>query len=49
MNGVIKAEASFITGLVKIRFDDTKTSVEQIVTNFKTKGFTVLGTPKMLQ
>jgi copper chaperone CopZ len=49
MDGVIKADANFIGGTATIRFDDTKTSVEQIVKNFRTQGFTVLGTPKMLQ
>jgi copper chaperone CopZ len=49
MDGVIDAEANFIAGTATIKFDDTKTSVEQIVRNYRTKGFTVLGEPKMLK
>ena len=49
MDGVIDAEANFIAGTATIKFDDTKTSVEQIVKNYRQQGFTVLGKPKMIQ
>jgi copper chaperone CopZ len=49
MPGVIKAEANFIAGTATVTFDDTKTSVEQIVKNFERQNLAVLGEPKMIK
>jgi len=49
MPGVIKADANFISGTATITFDDTKTSVEQIVKNFERQNLAVLGEPKMIK
>ena len=49
MDGVIEAEASFIGGTVTIKFDDTKTNVDEIVRQYKQGGFAVLGKPKWIQ
>jgi len=49
MDGVIDAEASFITGIVKIKFDDTKTNVDTIIRYYKQGGFAVLGKPKWIE
>ena len=49
MPGVIKADANFIAGAATITFDDTKTSVEQIIKNFQRHNLAVVGEPKMIK
>jgi copper chaperone CopZ len=49
MDGVIDAEASFISGTVKIKFDDTKTNVDEIIRQYKQAGLAVLGKPKWIE
>ena len=49
MPGVIKADGNYISQTVTITFDDTKTSVEQIVKNFESQHLAVMGQPKMIK
>lgn len=49
MPGVIKADGNYISQTVTITFDDTKTSVEQIVKNFVSQNLFVMGQPKMIK
>ena len=49
MPGVIKADGNYISNTVTITFDDTKTSVEQIVKNFESQRMFVMGQPKMIK
>ena len=49
MPGVIEADGNYISDTVTITFDDTKTSVEQIVKNFESQHLAVMGQPKMIK
>jgi copper chaperone CopZ len=49
MPGVLKVDASFISGTATITFDDEKITVDQIVKNYRNANFVVLGKPEMLK
>ena len=49
MPGVIKVDASFISGTATITFDDTKITVEEIIRRYRQNSFVVLGKPEMLK
>jgi copper chaperone CopZ len=49
MDGVIDAEASFISGKATIKFDDSKITLEQIIDNFKRASMPVIGKPKWIK
>ena len=49
MDGVIDADASFISGKATIKFDDSKITLEQIIENYKREGMFIVGKPKMIK
>jgi copper chaperone CopZ len=49
MDGVIDAEASFISGKATIRFDDSKITLDQIIDNYKREGMYIIGKPKWVK
>jgi len=49
MEGVIEADASFISGKATIKFDDSKITLEQMIENFKRESLPVIGKPKWIK
>ena len=49
MDGVIEADASFISGKTTIKFDDSKITLEQIIENYKREHLPVIGKPKWIK
>jgi copper chaperone CopZ len=49
MKGVKSAQASFISGTVTITYDESETTVKQIIENYKRAGMSVVGDPQWVK
>ena len=49
MKGVKTAQASFISGIVTITYDESQITVAQIIENYNRAGYHVMGEPEWVK
>jgi copper chaperone CopZ len=49
MKGVIKVQASYISGTAVITFDETVITVEEIIENYNRSQYRVMGKPEWIK